>query len=220
MKSKSQKRTSIMGWGLVVLVVLLFLIFAYRIDSSKVVKISDHDPVTGIDDAPVTVVMFGSYHCSVSRQFFDEIYPWLKEQYVDTAKVKFVYKNFYASHDFEKILAAEASLCAHEQGMFWPYNSILFDRGKEWSQKISASEAEELFNPVFGKYATELGLDEKMFLECLYSHKYRAYIWESYDYAGDLGASKTPAFFINGLLIDGLPSLEDFESVLLKFSYG
>jgi len=207
---------SIIFLGLILLSALLFFIFADKSNSSSTIPVSELDPAVGLDNAPITVVMFGRYRCSFSKQFFNEIYPILKEKYIDTGKVKFVYKHFYYPKDPKKV-GAEASLCAHDQGMFWPYNALLYDKVKEWGQLIDKSDVNKIFNPILNQYAIELGLDEKAFLECLTSHLHSGKVEQDYSYARDSGVSGTPTFFINDLKIDGLPSLKDFESILLKF---
>ena len=130
---KSKKISIIFSYGLVILIVILLLVFIARARSYKPVQLSDHDPIIGQENAPVTVLMFGKYRCSVSKNFFDDIYPWLKSEYIDTGKVRFAYKSFYSPNTPEYIIAAEASLCANDQGMFWPYNSLLFEKENEWS---------------------------------------------------------------------------------------
>ena len=216
-KSKSKKKSLVVSWGIVILIVVLVLVFASRSGSSKAVEISDHDPVIGRDNAPITIMMFGIHSCTYSAEFFKEIYPWLKEEYIDTGKAKFVYKNFYAS--LKKATAGEAVLCAHDQGMFLPYNSVLFERSGEWGKNLGEMSIEEIINSTFAQYANELGLDEKIFLECLSQHRYRDHVVKDYGYAAELGVSKPPTFFINDLMIEGLPLLEDFKSVLLKFKH-
>lgn len=223
MKSKSKKSKSIISLVLLLAIILLFIIFIIKSNSREFIQVSDHDLVIGRENAPVTIVMFSRYECSVSKKFFDEMYPQLKEKYIDTGKVRFIYKHFY-SPATKEVISAQASLCANDQGMFWPYHALLFERVKEWSERSDTTGIDELFNPIFSQYAVELGLDEETFLNCLYQNLYKAELEKDYAYAlEELGlgpSSGTPIFLINGLKIEGLPSLfEDFESILLKFRY-
>ena len=215
MKKSKLKASSYILLILVVVSGVLFFILAGKTGTGKIVQVSESDPSQGWREAPVTVVIFGDYKCGYTKQFFDEIYPWLKEKYIDPGKVWFVYKQFPRTETARR--ASEASLCAHDQGKFWAYNTVLLERIDEWSQRISTSEAEELFNPILGQYANELGLDEKTFLDCLSQHSHKVKIDQDYAYGEELGVSKTPALFVNSFMIDGTPSSGDFEAVLSKF---
>ncbi|MCK4335457.1 MAG: DsbA family protein [Candidatus Aenigmarchaeota archaeon] len=206
MKFKSK-----MSYGLLtllILVAILFFVFAGRFGSGNFVQISESDPTLGRSDAPVTFVVFGDYQCGYTKQFFDEIYSQLKSEYIDIGKVRLVYKQFPLKEGTHS--AAEASLCANEQGKFWSYVPLILERGEEWSQEG---------NTAFVRYAKELGLDENTFLNCLGQHKYRTQVENDYDEGKRLDVSGTPTFFINGLMIRGTVSLEDFEDILSKFSY-
>lgn len=218
-KENPKKTRSVITYVFIILVVLLLALLVVKSNSGKPIKISDHDPVFGHKDAPVTMLMFGKFSCSVTGDFFSDYYPWIKERYVDTGKVRFVYKNFVFSYGSDKFSAEEASLCANEQMAFWEYSNLLFERQSEWRDFLKNDDESGFFQHIFGQYAGELNLNEEVFLECLYSRKYRSLIGEDYDYARGLKASKTPFFFINGLMLNGLPSSEEMESVLLKFNY-
>ncbi|UCC91726.1 MAG: DsbA family protein [Candidatus Aenigmatarchaeota archaeon] len=195
-------------YGLLAVAAVLFFMLAGRPGTGNYVKISEYNPVLGQEDAPVTFSVFGDYKCSYTKQLFEEVLPQLKESYIDTGKVKLVYKHLVA-HEESKI-AAEASLCAHDQGKFWPFVSIILENTEEWSQGG---------NITFDKYANELGLDENAFSDCLDQHSHRIHVEKDYDEGKELGVSGTPTFFINGMKIEGLIALEKFKDVLSKFTY-
>ena len=218
-KEKPKKARPIVAYVFIILIVLLLALLVVKSNSGKAIRISDYDPVFGHKDAPVTMLMFGRFSCSVTEEFFSDYYPWIKERYVDTGKVRFVYKNSVIFSDSDKFSAEEASLCANEQMAFWEYSNLLFERQDEWSNYLKNDDGSGFFQSIFSQYAGELNLNEEAFLECLYSRKYRSLIEEDYDYARELKTSKTPSFFINGLMVEGLPSSEKIESILLKFKY-
>jgi len=206
MKFKSKMSYGLLA--LLILVAILFFVFAGRFGSGNVVQISESDPILGRGDAPVTFVVFGDYQCGYTEQFFDEIYSQLKSEYIDTGKVRLVYKQFPLKEGTRS--AAEASLCANEQGKFWSYVPFILERKEEWSQEG---------NTAFVRYAKELGLDENTFSDCLDQHKYRVQVENDYDEGRRLAVSGTPTFFINGLVISGVVPLGEFEDILSKFSY-
>jgi protein-disulfide isomerase len=200
-------KLSMLG-GLVVIVGILFFIFAGGSGPGNYVRISDSDPVLGRDDAPVTVVVFGDYRCGYTEKFFEELLPQLKEAYIDTGKVRLVYKQI--SDEEESRIEAEASLCAHDQGKFWPFVSLLFDKKEEWGRGE---------NETFDEYVNELGLDEDEFSACLKNNAHRTQIEQDFDEGKRLGVSGTPTFFINSLKVEGVLPFGEFEDILSKFSY-
>lgn len=190
-----------------VAVAVLFFMFAGRLGSGNYVRISDSDPFLGQSDAPVTVVVFGDYQCGYTKKFFKELLPELKESYIDTGKVRLIYKQI--SSDEETRIDAEALLCAQDQGKFWPFVSLFLDKMEEWGHGD---------NETFNKYAAELGLDESEFFGCLNQHKYRTQVLQDSDEGKRMHVSGTPTFFINSLKIEGVLPFEEFENILSKFS--
>lgn len=92
----------------------------------KIIDLSD-SPVRGDSNAKVTIVEFSDFECPYCHQFYNTTYLRLKTEYIDTGKVKFVYKQFPLNSIHPNAQkAAEASLCAHEQGKFWEYHDKLF----------------------------------------------------------------------------------------------
>ena len=98
--------------------------------------------------------------------------------------------------------AAEASICAEGQGLFWEYHALLFQNQK-------ALGAEDLRN-----YATQVGLDLEDFGSCLSDAATRARVDEDVREVGALGASGTPAFFVNGIPLSGALPISDFAEVI------
>lgn len=194
--------------GVLVLAAVSFFVFIEGSGSGNLVQISESDPILGQRDAPVAIVMFGDYQCRYTKQFFDEAYTKLKEEYIDTGRVKLVYKQFPVHTGTWD--AANAALCALDQGKFWPYNSIILNREREWSQEGTSS---------FKEYADELGLDSEAFYDCLEKDKHHAQVQKDFSDGKELNVSGTPTFFINGIVIRGIVPFENFERVLLKFRY-
>ena len=214
---KTKNLVSIALW---IAVFLLLVVFVGKTNRADTFKISPHDPVIGSEKAPLTIVMYGSYECSVSKAFFEEIYPKLKADFIDSGKVRFVYKNHYSSVDMSHATAAEAALCANGRGKFWDYNKILFDNKDKWSPVLGISSMTEVFDPIFNRYAEEIGLDQAAFLECLFGYQYKQNIIDDYINARELGIEKTPSYILNGFVINGMPSVKDFDMLVSKFNLG
>ena len=149
-------------------------------------------------DAPVTIVEWSDFECPFCSKVGTTINKVLTE-YED--QVRFVFKHNPLSFHKKALLASEASIEAQEQGKFWEYHDLLFANQK-------ALDRENL-----DSYAEQIGLDMPAFKAALdnRTHKERALL-EQAD-AGDVKASGTPAFFINGRKLKG-NTFEDFKGLI------
>jgi protein-disulfide isomerase len=175
----------------------------------------DDDPIRGNQDAPITIIEFSDYQCPFCARFQIETLPLILEQYVDTGKVKFVYRDFPIQNIHPNALpAAVASECAHEQDKYWEYHDALFENQGVWS-KVEVTSA----ITVFKEFATKLDLNQDQFNSCLDSGKYIEEVnndlkdGQSYDVTG------TPGFFIGNekigfVKINGAQPFEAFKSII------
>lgn len=134
--------------------------------------------------------------------------PELIEQYVDTGKARYVYREFPLTgiHPAAQ-KASEAAICAGEQGKYWEMNEHLFANVEEWSQTEDPPET-------FKDYAQELGLDTADFDECLDSGE-AAVVVQGDALAGEsFGVNATPFFFINDLPIRGGLPVESLGQII------
>jgi len=152
----------------------------------------DDDPFKGNPDAPVTMVEFSDFQCPFCSRFFDQTLPLLEENYIDTGKVKFVYKDLPLDSLHPNARPAHiASECADEQGKFWEYHDILFENQAEWNRLSSVDLNSQLI-----QYAATLGLETSSFDACLGSQSMADEVNEDYLQALSYGATATPTFFI------------------------
>ena len=122
--------------------------------------------------------------------------PELIEQYVDTGKARYVYREYpLPSHPPAKGASA-AAICAGQQGEYWKMSEHLFANQAEWPQ--AADPAAQ-----FSAYAEELGLDTGAFDECLASGEAEVIIQGDLLAGESLGVNATPYFFINDMPIRG-----------------
>jgi protein-disulfide isomerase len=147
------------------------------------VSIKDSESL-GSPDAPVTVVEFTDYQCPYCLRFIKETFPKLKEQFIDTGKVRWVVRDMPLGFHQNARKAAQAAHCAGEQGRFWEMRGVLF---------ANARQLEEANLP---KYAQEIGLDAAGFAGCLASERHLAGIDQSSQDAGSVQITGTPTFVI------------------------
>lgn len=97
--------------------------------------VNERDPALGEEDAPIVMLEFSDFQCPFCGRFWSDTLPLIKKNYVETGKVLFVYKDFPLTQIHAQAQkAAEAALCAREQGKFWEYHDVLFDKQTEWAK--------------------------------------------------------------------------------------
>lgn len=156
-------------------------------------------PTKGRGDAPITIVEFSDFQCSFCRKFWKETLPKIEAEYINTGKVRFVYRHLAVLGPGSEQAAAAAE-CAREQGKFWDYHDALFERGGRLSPDARLME--------------QMRLDPMAFEACLASGRPKERIVGESAVARGLGANGTPAFLINGKLLIGAQPFETFKRVL------
>ncbi len=173
--------------------------------------VSSTDFVLGDQNAPVTMIEYGDFQCPFCGKFFKETEPTLREKYVKTGKVKFIYRDF-AFLGPESTWAANAAKCAGEQGKFWQYHDYLFNSQRGENQGAFSKDNLKGFAKV-------VGLDIAKFNICLDSDKYNDAISKETKSGGEAGVTGTPANFINGVLYAGaLPTNNFFQIIDTELS--
>ncbi len=200
-KNSRQNRSFVQRYGLligvVVLAVVAVAVFASLDQAGAGQDAAPDDSALdkslGAADALVLVAEFADFQCPYCKQFADGPGQLLKEEYVDTGQVRFVFRHFAFLGD-ESTWAAEASDCADEQGRFWEYHDRLFEaQGAENSGAYSYDNLKAL--------AAELGLDTEQFNQCLDSGKYRSEVRQEYSEGQRFGVQGTPTLFVDGRLV-------------------
>jgi protein-disulfide isomerase len=149
----------------------------------------DDDPVRGEASAPVTIVEFTDFQCPACAAMHPILEDALKSY---GNKVRFVVRDFPLMMHANARKAAEAANAAHAQGKFFEYAALLFKRQNA------------LDVPSLKKYATELGLDRKLFDAALDSGKFAAEVRHDIDDGEIYGVESTPGIFVNGVRLETL----------------
>lgn len=159
----------------------------------QILQISlDDDPVKGNPDAPVTVVEFSDFQCPFCSRFYTQTLPQLQENYIDTGKIKLVYRDLPLDSLHPNARPAHiAAECADDQKKFWEYHDILFERQSEWNRLPPSALLATL-----NQYATELKLDSETFDLCIRSPQMANEVNQDYLEATNYGATGTPTFFV------------------------
>jgi protein-disulfide isomerase len=149
---------------------------------------NDGAPNLGSKDAPVTLVEFSDFQCPYCRAAAPTL-KQVEQKFGD--KVHVVYRQFPLNiHPFAQ-KAAEASLCANEQGKFWQMHDAMF----EDQTKLAVADLKQT--------ARRLGMDGKKFDGCLDAGRYVEQVQNDQKEGERVGVNGTPAMFINGVVVDG-----------------
>ena len=154
------------------------------------VQVSSSGPAVGPDDAPVTLIEFSDFQCPFCARAHPLIQA-LRERYPTQLRVVYKHLPLEAIHPRSRA-AAEAAVCAEQQGKFWEYHDRLF-------ATPGALSDEDLKG-----YASAVGLDMAAFDTCLQDPKRSERIEADMAEARAAGVTGTPAFVLNGRLLKGL----------------
>ena len=140
---------------------------APRADTLVTVGLADH-PMLGTPEAPLTLIEFSDYQCPFCRRFAETTLPALKRDYIETGKLRYVFRDFPLDrlHPHAR-KAAEAAHCAGDQGQYWAMHDLLF-------QHQQALQVERLKG-----YARQLGLNARAFEACLDQGQYATVVQQA-----------------------------------------
>lgn len=183
-------------------------------------KISlDDDPVLGNKNAKVTLIEFSDYECPFCKRHFDQVYPSLKKDYIDTGKVKMVFRDYpLPFHDPMATFEANAANCAREQGgdsAYFKFHDAIFAKTKSNGNGLTKDEVYQ--------FASGLGLNQAQLQSCADSLKYAEEVKKDSADGSAAGVSGTPAFFIGksdpsgtitGQIIVGAQPYTAFQAVI------
>lgn len=162
--------------------------------SHEVVEMTMGDP-----DAPVTVIEYASFTCPHCATFHQEVFPQLKEEYIDTGRVHFILREVF--FDRPGLWAAMLARCAGEDRYFG-MAGLLFEEQGTWARPAEAPAiVEELYS--IGRQA---GMSRETMDACLQDSDFaRALVARYQEQATEHGIRSTPAFIINGEQVGNLP---------------
>jgi len=164
----------------------------------------------GSANAPVTIIEYASMTCPACAQFHETTYPELKKRYIDTGKVRFIFREFPLDQ-----LAAAAFMLARCAGndKYFPLIEALFAKQTEWA-------VPRPLEPLFA-IARQAGFTQDSFDACLKNQQVLEGIEQVRQRAAQrFNVQSTPTFFINGKLFRGLFKIEEMEKEILPYLKG
>ena len=204
---------------LVVAAVIITVLLAYP----RIAPVGEIIPITpgahpqasgrmlGDPNAPVLIELYEDFQCPSCRTFNENTEPLLVQDYIATGRARLVFRQF-AFIGSESLQAANASLCAADQGRFWDYHDILF--ANQAGENQGAFVDRRLL-----AFAESLGLDMDAFRTCFQDKTFQDEA-DSERLAGQsAGVQSTPTILVNGTIVEGaqpgyVPSYETIAQAI------
>jgi protein-disulfide isomerase len=169
--------------------------------------VTPEDRILGKADAPITIIEYGSLTCPHCADFAAEVLPKLTEKWIDTGKVKLVFRPF--PRDEEDLHAATLAACVPPD-RFYAFIDALFAQQQQWvvASNYKAGLARIALEGGVNKTKFDACFDDKAAQDKLLSARLAA--------TQQLGVNSTPTFYINGKRFDGPPTVEGLDAALSK----
>jgi protein-disulfide isomerase len=206
-KKKRQKRIITVLWvgGVILLLVLLIasptIINNLKptgsfIEITPVVRPLVNGKTVGNTNAKVKIEVYGDFQCPACKEFTDVVEPQLlQSSYISSGQVYYEFMQWpfldSSSITKESHQAANASMCALDQGKFWDYHDILF--ANQNGENVGAFTDKRL-----QAFAESIGLDMTAFNKCFKANAHSAEIEADYQQGVAAGVNSTPSVFLNG----------------------
>lgn len=169
--------------------------------TAAILALGPRDAILGDPNAPVTLIEYGDYQCPFCADYFQKLEPVLKQSYINTGKVRMVFRDLPFLGP-ESVAAANAAQCAEDQNALWAYHDALYN-AKIGDVAKGGSENDGFFTrAVFMSIAARLNLDTAKFADCIDNGTDAGIVAQEKTGAETLiGADSTPTTFVNGALV-------------------
>lgn len=173
-----------------------------EVDTSTITEMT-----LGAEDAPVTLIEYASYTCPHCANFHNDTFKKLKADYIDTGKVKFIYREVY--FDRYGLWASMIARCNGPE-KFFGISDLIYKGQSEWARAGGASEIVDELRKI-GRLA---GLENEQLEACLQDgEKAQTLVTWYQENATEHGIESTPSFILNGEKISNQP-YEDFKKLI------
>jgi protein-disulfide isomerase len=165
------------------------------------------DMALGPKDAPVTIIEYASMTCPHCAAFTRDVFPQLKKEYIDTGKVRFIFREFPLDQAALAASALARCIAKDDSQKYFALVDVIFKQ-----QNDLATDPFKTITRI-GKQA---GFSEQMIKACVQDDpKVQKGILDDRQYANEkLKINSTPSFFVNGTLVKGETSFEAFKKMI------
>lgn len=218
---RQRKRSRLLMIGLITLGALI-VVFAFIAptlqDAGEIIAVTPaalpaaNGLTLGDSNAAVTIDVFEDFQCPACQYFTESIAPLIIQNLVSQGNVKYTFHHYPfidgdgASNNGESDQAANASMCANEQGKFWEMQSTIY---ANWNGENQGN----LSDVRLVAMAESIGLDMDTFNDCFRSRKYQSDIQSDFDLGQTMGVSGTPSVFVNGIKVGQPGKIATYQEI-------
>ncbi len=175
----------------------------------SVLNIKDTDFVLGSPESPITIIEYASMSCSHCADFHNDTLESLKTEYIDTGKVKFVFRDF--PFNYPALVGSMILRCVPNDARY-QYMNALYKLQKNWVRREHSDTKKELY-----KIMQSGGMQQEDFDSCLSDINLENDILEDVMNAQkEFNIRSTPSFIINGVLYSGNKNIKEFRQIIDK----
>ncbi len=188
-------------------------------DLTAPANVDDKAFAWGPADAPVKIVEFLDYQCPHCGNYAKNFEPAVVAAFASSGKVRYELRplSFLDNGTTESRDAGQAAMCAADQGKFWQMHKTIFANqlitGEENTGNFSKSRLKEMAGTI-------QGMDTAAFGSCLDGDKYASQIATNMSDATTQKVESTPSFFVNGKLLKGGQTIDDFKKAIAEAAPG
>tara|TARA_B100000674_G_scaffold489554_1_gene503735 strand:- start:1307 stop:1918 length:612 start_codon:yes stop_codon:yes gene_type:complete len=194
---------------LILIIFGLFFTTNLQSEENSVLNIGEDDFYIGEPDAPITIIEYASMSCSHCADFHNNTLEDLKTEYIDTGKVRFVFRDFPFNYP---ALAGSMMVRCVPSNVRYEYMSALYKLQKSWVIRDNAKTRAELY-----KIMQSGGMQKTEFDECLSNVDLENNLLEGVMNAQrEFKIRSTPSFIINGVLYSGNKNIKEFRQIIDK----
>ena len=178
-------------------------------NESSVLNLTEDDFIIGNNNAPITIIEYASMSCNHCANFHNNTLPDLKKEYIDTGKVKYVFRDF--PYNYPALLGSMVMRCIPSE-VRYDYMNALYKLQNNWVVRENAITHQELY-----KIMQSGGMSKEDFDACLSNVDLENKILQEVIAAqSEFNIRSTPSFLINGDLLEGDKSIKVFRQILDK----
>lgn len=169
----------------------------------------------GSENAPIVIIEYSDYQCPFCRTWVEASKAQLQREYIDTGKVRLIWKDFPLNFHPMAETYSNAARCAGEQGKYWQMHDTIFsEQGKKGQGTITDITVSDI-----KQWGSNLGLNTTQFNSCVDTDKYAAEIQDNTREGTSVGVGGTPSFVIGksngtGQLIVGAQPYSTFKAAI------
>tara|TARA_B100000575_G_scaffold248524_1_gene214476 strand:- start:246 stop:857 length:612 start_codon:yes stop_codon:yes gene_type:complete len=190
-------------------IILSLIIINVRAADNSILQVKENDFYIGEENAPITIIEYASMSCSHCADFHNDTLEDLKKEYIDTGKVKFIFRDFPFNYP---ALAGSMILRCVPEDVRYEYMNGLYKLQNSWVDRDQSKTRSELY-----KIMQSGGMQQDDFDTCLSNIDLENQLLEGVMEAQkEYKIDSTPSFIVNGVLYSGNKNIKEFRQIIDK----